>query len=36
MLRLYIYIFLGDFALSELNKREKLQIMAPSKTFLPL
>jgi hypothetical protein len=36
MLRFYIYIFLGDFALMELNKKEKLQIMAPLKTFLPL
>jgi hypothetical protein len=28
--------FLGDFALVELNKKEKLQAMAPLKTFLPL
>jgi hypothetical protein len=27
---------LGDFALVELNKKEKLQAMAPLKTFLPL
>jgi hypothetical protein len=36
MLRFYIYIFLRDFALVELNKKEKLQAMAPLKTFLPL
>jgi hypothetical protein len=35
MLSLYIYIFLGDFALLELNKRGKLQVMVPLKTFLP-
>jgi hypothetical protein len=34
MLRFYIYIFLGDFALVELEK--KLQAMAPLKSFLPL
>jgi hypothetical protein len=30
------YILLGDLALVELNKKEKLQAMAPLKTFLPL
>jgi hypothetical protein len=30
------YILLGDFALVELNKKKKLQAMAPLKTFLPL
>jgi hypothetical protein len=30
------YILLGDFALVKLNKKEKLQAMAPLKTFLPL
>jgi hypothetical protein len=32
---LHLHI-LGDFALVELNKKEKLQTMAPLKTFLPL
>jgi hypothetical protein len=32
---LHLHI-LGDFALMELNEKEKLQIMAPLKTFLPL
>jgi hypothetical protein len=31
---LHLHI-LGDFALVELNKKEKLQNMAPLKTFLP-
>jgi hypothetical protein len=31
---LHLHI-LGDFALVELNKRGKLQTMAPLKTFLP-
>jgi hypothetical protein len=31
---LHLHI-LGDFALMELNKKEKLQTMAPLKTFLP-
>jgi hypothetical protein len=30
------YILLGDFVLVKLNKKEKLQAMAPLKTFLPL
>jgi hypothetical protein len=30
------YILLGDFALVELNKKRKIQAMAPLKTFLPL
>jgi hypothetical protein len=30
------YILLGDLALVELNKKGKLQAMAPLKTFLPL
>jgi hypothetical protein len=32
---LHLHI-LGDFALVELNKKEKLQTMAPLKTILPL
>jgi hypothetical protein len=33
----FTFIFLGDFALVELNKKkEKLHAMAPLKTFLPL
>jgi hypothetical protein len=32
---LHITSFLGDLALMELNKNEKLQAMAPLKTFLP-
>ena len=30
------YILMGDFALVELIRKEKLQAMAPLKTFLPL
>jgi hypothetical protein len=30
------YILLGDFALMELNKKRKIQTLAPLKTFLPL
>jgi hypothetical protein len=36
MLRFYILHILGDFALVELDKKGKLQTMAPLKTFLPL
>jgi hypothetical protein len=38
MVRAQIYILhlLGDLALMVLNKNEKLQAMAPLKTFLPL
>jgi hypothetical protein len=36
MLKFYILHILGDFALVELDKKEKLQTMAPLKTFLPL
>jgi hypothetical protein len=32
---LHITSFLGDCALVGLNKNEKLQVMAPLKTFLP-
>jgi hypothetical protein len=32
---LHLHLF-GDFAIVELNKKEKLQAMAPLKTFLPL
>jgi hypothetical protein len=32
---LHFTFFLGDLALMELNKKEKLQAMAPLKTFLP-
>jgi hypothetical protein len=32
---LHITSFLGDLALVGLNKNEKLQAMAPLKTFLP-
>jgi hypothetical protein len=32
---LHFTSFLGDLALVELNKKGKLQVMAPLKTFLP-
>jgi hypothetical protein len=35
MLRFYILHLLGDSTLIGLNKNEKLQTMAPLKTFLP-
>jgi hypothetical protein len=35
MLRFYILHLFGDLALVGLNKNEKLQAMAPLKTFLP-
>jgi hypothetical protein len=35
MLRFYILHLLGDSALVGLNKNEKLQTMAPLKTFIP-
>jgi hypothetical protein len=36
VLRFTYYIFLEDLALMGLNKNEKLQAMAPLKTFSPL
>jgi hypothetical protein len=36
MLRFYIYIFLGDFALVELNKKGKITNYGPIKNLSPL
>jgi hypothetical protein len=36
MLRFYIYIFLGDLALMELNKKRKITNYGPIKNLSPL